>query len=137
MLEPMQGAEVIKSGVTRSWLVKPNVVYAECESGADITLEDAKSDISITNQHISEGAFGVIINTTEINSITKDARDYYASNEQDVGNVAKALIVDSFFSKVIANFLMRYSNNPVPTRLFIDVNEALDWVQSKVDEARK
>ena len=65
----------------------------------------------------------------EVNSTSKDARDYMANEGNDLV-VASALLVNSSVTKMIGNFFISVSKPKNPTKLFTDERKSLEWLEA-------
>ena len=70
----------------------------------------------------------VLIDMREMKSITREAREYYASQRTCSIQRATALLVKSKVTKVMANFFMGLNKPITPTRMFIEPEEAIQWL---------
>ena len=99
----------------------------------------AKECVSLRVQAASGQYFPVLIDARKVNSITKEARDYFASVEGSSFIVASALVLDSVVGKFLGNFFLQINKPKVPLRLFTNEGEALNWLKQYkvVDEDAK
>lgn len=82
----------------------------------------------------SVGQFVTIIDTTNIKSISKDARDWYSRIQNDnPHNVSVALIINSFYSRIIASFFLGFSNSRTEMKIFNKEDDAIEWLYEKLD----
>ena len=70
----------------------------------------------------------VLIDMREMKSITREAREYYANQRTSSIQRATALLVKSKVTKVMANFFMGLNKPITPTRMFIEPEEAIQWL---------
>jgi len=70
----------------------------------------------------------VLIDMREMKSITREAREYYASQRTYSIQRATALLVKSKVTKVMANFFMGLNKPITPTRMFIEPEDAIQWL---------
>lgn len=66
---------------------------------------------------------------TKVKSTTKDARDFFATEEASSLMESLAVLTDSNLGKVIVNFYLQISKPKFPTKLFTDREEALTWLK--------
>lgn len=80
---------------------------------------------------VSSGiSYPVLINIKSVIKVTKEARDFLASEEGCRGVTASAIVVNSALTSMIGNFFIRVSKPLVPTRLFTDENAAIKWLSA-------
>ena len=69
-----------------------------------------------------------------IKSTSKDARDWYSQVQNDnPRNVSVALIVNSFYSRIIANFFLGFSNSRTEMKIFNKKEDAIEWLYVKME----
>jgi hypothetical protein len=94
-----------------------------------IDLKIAKSIVASRLSFTGGLAMPGLADTRKVVSVTREAREYLSSPEATSGVVAAAVISDSAFSTLVANFFMRITKVPMPTKLFTSQKAALDWLQ--------
>lgn len=98
----------------------------------DVDIEIAKKCVDFRLECLDYKNFPTYIEMGEIKTMTKEARDHFASERGYKGISACALIVDSAINRLIGNFFLRISKPKAPTRLFTDKSKALDWVKQYI-----
>ncbi len=73
--------------------------------------------------------YPLLSNIKSIKNNTKEARDYMASKEACEGITAAAILIDSPVGKTIGNFLIFCSKPVVPSKIFTDEAESIQWLQ--------
>lgn len=73
----------------------------------------------------------LLVDVTRINSLTKEARSYLSSEEGSQLLTASAILVDSGFTSMVANFFLRVNlKKPIiPVRMFSEIKEAIKWLE--------
>ncbi len=103
-----------------------------------ITLDIAKEIVAKRCEMMNNEDVFILIDDMNLKSIDHEARAYLSSDEGVKGLKAGALVVSSAFSKHMANFFLKITVNKqkIPTRLFTDRQEAIDWLNElKANEA--
>ena len=115
---------------SKAWLIGDDVIFVECKANAEIELEDAKEDMRLSEEMIAGvSRFATIIDTANIKSISKEARDWYSQVQNDnPRNVSVALVVNSFYTRIIANFFLGFSNSRTEMKIFNEKDEAIKWL---------
>lgn len=103
-------------------------VLARVDQGADMDLDDARAALAATFRVAGGVRRPVLVDFRGIRSESKAAREYFVSDEAVDMYSAVAILVASPVSRVIGSFFMRLSRHKVPTRLFSDETEAIDWL---------
>ncbi len=74
-------------------------------------------------------AYPCLADYTKVKSTSKDARDFFATEESSSLMTSLAVLTDSNLGKVIVNFYLQISKPKFPTKLFTDREEALTWLK--------
>ena len=74
-------------------------------------------------------SYPVLIDATEVQSITKEARDYFATDEGVSLITASALVLNSVVGKFLGNFFLQINKPKAPLKIFTDEKEAEKWLQ--------
>tara|TARA_B110000305_G_scaffold202146_1_gene230356 strand:- start:1282 stop:1743 length:462 start_codon:yes stop_codon:yes gene_type:complete len=120
---------------SKAWVIGGDIIYVESKKSAEIDLEDAKEDMQLSEVLMADvSRFGKIVNMANIKSISKDARDWYSQVQNDnPRNVSVALIVNSFYSRIIANFFLGFSNSRTEMKIFNKKEDAIEWLYVKME----
>ncbi len=102
------------------------------------TLSHAKENLAVVKELIDgqPRSLLVIVPTTYTN---RDAIEYYQSAE--VGDVARAMILNSFAAKVAGNLYLKFTKNKtneagriVPAKIFTKREEAITWLLEEMNK---
>lgn len=92
-------------------------------------LEHAQTVVR-TRVNASAGkSYPLLVDARKVNSITKEARDYFATDEGSELVNASALLLGSAVNKFLGNFFLQISKPKIPLRLFTDFSEAKSWLK--------
>ena len=69
---------------------------------------------------------------TEIDGMTREARQYFAGPETAKVESAAALLIKSPLTRAIGNFFLGFNKPLFPTRLFTSTEEALLWLKTQL-----
>jgi len=119
---------------SKAWLIGGDIIFVECKENAEIELEDAKEDMELSQELIANvSRYGTIIDTANIKSISKEARDWYSQVQNDnPHNICVALVVNSFYTRIIANFFLGFSNSRTEMKIFNIKDDAVEWLYEKL-----
>ena len=123
----MEGEEIVR--VARLWLGDDGIVRIKHLPGAEMTLEDAKETMSAFLKITKGKICPIYCDTTQQKAMTREARNYYASEEAAKVASAVAIIVGTPVSRVLGNFYIGLSRPLIPSRIFTSEEEALDWLK--------
>jgi hypothetical protein len=120
---------------SNAWLIGDDVIFVECKANAEIELEDAKEDMQLSEKLVSDvGHFATVIDTANIKGISKEARDWYSQVQNDnPRNVSVALIVNSFYTRIIANFFLGFKNTRTEMKIFDEKDDAIEWAYEQLE----
>ncbi|QNF35223.1 hypothetical protein HUW51_21805 [Adhaeribacter swui] len=76
---------------------------------------------------LKKNSYPSLFDISEVKQTTKEARDFMA-NEGNELVLASAMIVSNPMLKMMANFYVMVNKPKNPTKLFTDVNSALEWL---------
>ena len=120
---------------SKAWLVGEDIIFVECKENVEIEIEDAKEDMKLSEELMKDtGHFGTIIEMANIKSISKEARDWYSKVQNDnPRNISVALIVDSFYTRIIANFFLGFKNSRTIMKIFNEKDTAIEWLYEQLE----
>jgi len=125
--------ETIETRVFQTY-IKDGICYTTVKLNASVELEDAKGNTA-TVRELSNGLiYPILVDLRLINTITKEARDYFSMNERSAGVNAIAMLVKSPVSSIIGNFFLGLNKPKVPTQLFTSENKAVEWLQQFIQK---
>lgn len=132
-LNPPQNCIVTSSGKT--WLNDEGIIIAIAATQEYHTLAAAKENTAI-NLKIAGGIRRpFLIDMSNVKSMSREARVYYAGNEPLKAITAVAILTNSNVGKMVANFFIGLTQQLMPTKMFTDVNEAIKWLSAfKIDQ---
>ena len=108
-----------EDGIARS-IVKPN---------AEIELDDAIANSKAVNSLFQGEKFPLLIDSSKIKSMSKEARKYLSVNNRSTHITSFAVVVKSSLSTIIVNFFFQLQKPSVPAKLFTNEKDALSWLQ--------
>jgi hypothetical protein len=112
------------------WLDSDGIIHAKLKPGVDIRLADAQEAVRAIASLCESGKRPILVDMTELQSMDRDARVYFAGEETAKAEMAAALLVRSPLTRAIGNFFMGLNKPLFPTRLFTSEEEALTWLKS-------
>ena len=120
---------------SKAWLVGEDIIFVECNENVEIEIEDAKEDMELSEELMKDAShFGTIIEMANIKSISKEARDWYSKVQNDnPRNISVALIVDSFYTRIIANFFLGFKNSRTIMKIFNEKDTAIEWIYEQLE----
>ena len=120
---------------TLYWDTAENIVWGELGSTRQ-TLQTAEENIDAqarVRDALGKEMTRVVIDMRQTVQITREARNYYASERTASIQRATALLIESPLSAMIANFFMGLNKPLSPTRMFTSEDKAIAWLREHSD----
>lgn len=108
--------------------LEEGVLHATYKS-VEVTEDIAKEVVKTRKAYCDYKTYPHLLMETSVAKITKEARDYFATDESTEGVAAGAIIVKSAFKMTLLNFFLKVSKPEVPARLFTNKEDAIQWLQ--------
>lgn len=108
------------------------VVRCVVLAGADIGRDEAVENVAATRSVAGGQRAPVLFDARHLRSMSREAREYYASRESKRVHRAVAILIDSPLSRVLAKLFVRLNDPPFPTEMFADEKEALRWLRKRL-----
>ncbi len=125
-------ADVEEGLVTRccTFRLDPNgFVRATMHDGATFDLNDARDAIAATWQIAGERRLPVLVDMRGVRAQTREAREYFMSEDAAAKLRAVALVAASPIAKVLGNFFIHIGEHKIPTQIFTDRDSAEAWLR--------
>jgi len=134
MNQPKEG--VIELRVYHTWMGHEGIARTRVKPNSKVVLEDAIENAKAVNGLFGPAYFPIIIDTRQIKSITKEARDFFSMRGRESRVYGFAILVGSPLSKIIGNFFMGLNKPRVPVKLFTHEDKAISWCKKLSREAK-
>lgn len=106
------------------------IARTKVKKNAVVTLEDARENSLIVNRFFVDEKFPLLVDSRGIQSISREARSFFTTNGRATNTIAFAILIDSSVSKVVGNFFLGINKPAVPTKLFLNEKDALNWLRN-------
>ena len=109
-----------------------DIVIVTFKRNLVITIEIAEEIVKDRLLFIEGKSYPILADIRIMKSVDKASREYFGSDKGQEGVRAGALLTDSVFSTFLGNFFLKlefFNKSPLPTRLFTDKNEAMEWLK--------
>jgi hypothetical protein len=116
------------TGVCSFRLEDSGDVHSRVHDGGHFDIVSAREAVAMTWRVAGEQRRGLIVDMRQMQSQTREAREYFTSKEVAEKISAVALLVGSPVSRVIANFAVRLGEHHVPIRIFTNADAARSWL---------
>lgn len=112
-------------------ILNDGIFELECvQPGAILDLDDAKWGYDQLKSNFQGKKFPVLVNVRQLDGATRANREF-ASQHYKEFILCGALLIESQLSAVIANFFIKVSRPPYPSRIFLEKEEAIRWLKSQ------
>lgn len=112
-----------------TWMGEDGIVRTKVKPGAEIELKHAQENSVIVNSFEGEASYPIIVDTTNIKSISKEARDFFSLRDRDSKVNAIAILRKSVIGNMVANFFIGLNKPKVPVKLFDKEKDAVKWCE--------
>lgn len=120
---------VILSNGQQMWLDDFGILRTVMQEGMHVTLEDAKAHTQAGLELTRGKKHPVLVDLRKIKSMERAARMYYADSDTTHMEKAVAILVGTPIAQVIGNFFINLNSSTIPTRLFLEEEEAIEWLK--------
>jgi len=105
-------------------------ILHSCFLVSHLDLESAKD--AVKERHVfTEGiSYPSYVDTSNVISTTKEARDYLIGEEASRNITAMAFYIDSPVGKIITSFFLKIKKPPYPLKIFSSKEKAIEWLQT-------
>jgi SpoIIAA-like len=111
------------------YLDDQGIVHITSFQGVEETLDQAKASIAAIRTVSENQRRPILLDMRPIKGQKREVRDYYASSEAADAYTAAAILVGSPISRMIGNIFIGIGKLPVPTKLFSNEEEAIEWLK--------
>jgi hypothetical protein len=112
------------------WMDEDRILYQVYPTGTEIRFEDSLNELEIyQTRFCKKGKRPIVVDITNIKSVSKESRDIYASEEMGETISAAALIVGNPVSRIMGNFYIGINKTKIPVRMFTTTGEAIKWLK--------
>lgn len=115
-----------------TWMDKDGIARTKVKPHIDITLNHALENTEAVSALNIDKKFPILIDARGIKSMSREAREHFSGNGREVSTIAFGIIIKSPLSRVIGNFFLGVNKPSVPTRLFDNEQDAVDWLKQYV-----
>ena len=108
--------------------IKDGILHSTYQPGI-ITLEIAKEVVRYRKEFCNGKPHKGLVKSYQTSKVTKEARDFFSSEEATHDLKAVAIVQDSGFGAALANFFMIVTKPKMPVKLFTSEEKALEWLR--------
>jgi hypothetical protein len=117
-----------KTRTATIFMDEDDIVHIVMHSGVKMDYEDAIDNYLVV-KNLSRGKKVLkLIDSRLPWDIDKKARRFLNQKEIKEHTIARAVVKDSAFDKILATFLVSISSSKIPVKIFTDMDEAKAWL---------
>lgn len=118
----------VESAASYFWLNEDGIMIILNKSKPVHSLKDALENIEFTRLVSAGKPRPLLIDITEIKSMTREAREVYAKEGSEARVKAIALVTKSQMGRILGNFFLGFNKPEAPTKLFNNHASAKKWL---------
>jgi len=104
---------------------------------ATIDLPLAKEVVRKRKEFFENKSYPTVILFYNLAKVSKEARDYFNSEEGSKGITAAAFITESIFIRTLINFFTKVNKPRFPVKPFSNVEDGIEWLKQYKEEVLK
>lgn len=125
----MNSVNLRKSTVT---LLEGEIIHVHLKTNQEIEAVDVQEIVAAIGKMSKGKKFPVFIDAGSFINIDQEAFTFSASEAGNIYTLADAIAVQNLGQKLLANFYLKNDQPLVPTQVFTNKAEALDWLKKFV-----
>lgn len=112
-----------------TWMGEDGIARTKVKPEIDITLNHALENTVAVTSLFKDKKFPILIDSRGIKSMSREAREHFSTRGRDSKTNAFGIVIKSPLSRVVGNFFLGLNKPAVPTRLFDNEHDALEWLK--------
>lgn len=112
------------------------ILVVTIKDDIELTEQDIKDHREIARRIVGTEPHCVLAIAGERTQATEEARVYAATHVPE-GRVAEAVIIRSLPVRILGNFYLKFHKPNVPTRMFEDYEDAMNWLRAQLNMHKK
>ncbi|MBP7808422.1 MAG: hypothetical protein KA163_03955 [Bacteroidia bacterium] len=112
-----------------TWMGEDGIARTKVKPDIDITLNHALENTEVVTSFFKDKKFPILIDSRGIKSMSREAREHFSTRGRDSKTNSFGIVIKSPLSRVVGNFFLGINKPAVPTRLFDNEHDALEWLK--------
>jgi hypothetical protein len=109
--------------------LEDGIIIAIYKPNLKIDLKVAKATVEARKVISNGNVFPGLADIRNLKSITDEARDWLGTKEPNELLSSCAVLTNNPIQNLLANFYLKFSKPPIPTKLFTDKSKAIRWLR--------
>ncbi len=95
-----------------------------------VDLEDAIDNYLVIKNITKNKPCVRLIDIRKVFKIDKKAKVFIDKKQTQANTIARAILMNNGLRRSTANFFIKFNSNLIPTKFFINYDEAIEWLKS-------
>jgi hypothetical protein len=108
------------------------IMELQCDDDFVFDVEHIKMLVEKRGEMSNKHKFLQLTIAGKYSSVTKEGRDFMATEENLKYTLAEAIVIQSLAQRILGNFYLKFNKPKVPTRIFTDKAKAEIWLKAVV-----
>jgi hypothetical protein len=109
-----------------SYEIKDGILFIQRHKRAQYTLEQIKDNVRKRMEYTEGYSYPLIIFGKDMISMDKASRGFLGTDGA-IYTISRAFVVEKAQGKLQLNFFMETTHQPVPTKIFDEMEPAIEW----------
>ena len=121
--------KIIKTRTGEFFIDKNAILHAIMFKGVLVDYEDALDNFLVIKNLTNNTPCVKLIDVSNSPRIDSKAKKFLENKELQTMTKARAILTSNRVKKVSFNFFLQFNSAKVPTKFFIDYDEAINWLK--------
>jgi hypothetical protein len=110
------------------------IMYLRLKEGAEFNLETTREQYAAQDELTGVQNYAVLVDATHHVSMSKESREFMAAYHNPRRKATALLTRYNLATLLLANFYMKFNQPKIPTKLFNQEEEAIDWLKQMLSK---
>jgi hypothetical protein len=118
----------IKTRTATIFMDADDILHIVMHRDVKMDYEDALDNYLVVKNFTGGKKILKLIDSREPWSIDRKARAFLNKKEIKEHTIARAVVHDSAFTKILSSFILSITSSPIPVKVFTNIEEARAWL---------
>lgn len=110
------------------------IMVLRLKEGSEFNLETTREQFSAQDALTGNDQYAVLVDATHHVLMTKESREFMAAYVNPRRKATALLTRYNLATLILANFYMKFNRPLIPTKLFNDEEEAIQWLKQMLEK---
>lgn len=115
-------------------VLNTNIVLVTIKIGCTIEVEDIRKIKAYNLVQMSNKDYGLVVDAKYYTSVSAESRKIMATESLEKNRMATSIVIYEFSQRILGNLYIRFNRPTVPTRLFSNKDNAINWVKKQLNQ---